>query len=239
MTALAAALLLAFTGCTLSADAQTGERVMRSFDLRGFSAVEVSGDFIVEVAQGPYSVSLDVPEAMEPYLKVGVKNGELEIGYKNMPVKVSRLFRRSDYRSVAKVSLPDPEEIDLSGACTLTAQDLDCKNLSVDLSGAGRMEISGRFGQLTLDCSGASECTLSGSAKLFSLDCSGASKIFAEELECRKAGIELSGASSTTVCAKEELDIECTGASKVAYKVEDDTIVRIESSGASKITRIK
>jgi|GEM_PF-1053978 len=239
MIILAAALSLAFTGCYQNAVAQTGERVMRSFDLRGFNAVEVSGDFIVELSQGPYSVSLDVPEAFEPYLKVGVKDGELKIGYKDMPMKASRLFKRSDYRTLAKVSLPHPEELNLSGACTLTALDLDCTNLAVDLSGAGKMEISGKFGQLTLDCSGASECTLSGSAKLFKLDCSGASRIKAEELVCRKADIELSGASSTSVCATKELDIDCSGASKLAYKVEDDTIVRYESSGASKITRIK
>ena len=236
---LAAAFSLAFTGCNLNAIAQTGKRVMRTCDVRGFNSVEVSGDFIVEVSQGAYSVSLDIPEELEPYLKVVVKDGELGIRYQNIPVKLSRLFNRSDYRSVASISLPELEELDISGACALTASDLKCSNLSVSLSGACKAELSGKFGQLAMDCSGASECSLSGTAKLFRLECTGASKTLAEDLVCRKAEAKLTGASTTIVCATKELDINCTGAGKVQYRVEDDTIVRVESSGASKITRIK
>ena len=236
---LAAVFSLALTGCNFNAFAQTGERVMCSYDLRAFNAVEISGDFIVEVSQGAYSVSLDIPKELESYLKVAVKDGVLSVRYKDIPVKLSRIFSRSDYRTVAKVSLPEVEVLDISGACALTASDLKCSNLSVSLSGACKAELSGKFGQLAMDCSGASECSLSGTAKLFQLECTGASKTLAEDLVCRKAEAKLTGASTTIVCATKELDINCTGAGKVQYRVEDDTIVRVESSGASKITRLK
>ena len=225
-------------GITLFAQTRTGSRAAKAYDLQGFNAIEVSGDFKVNVNQGPYNVMLDVPEELESYLKVFVKDGELKIYYNNPPMKIKRLLEREDYISIAKISLPDVEEIEVSGASRLVAKGLRAANLSIDCSGASRFDLDGEFGRLGIDCSGASKGVVIGKAKIAELDASGASSIDALELVARKAVMDASGASKSTVNAVDRLEIDCSGASSARYKVEENTIVRVESSGASSIKRL-
>ena len=235
-----AALSLTLTSCVFNVNAstQTGERSAKEYSLRGFNSLEVSGDFIVNVAQGPYNVFLDIPAEFEQYLHFHIHDKKLHLSYENVPVKLRRLLNRKDFRSVANISLPDVKGIDVLGACDLKAIGLDVRELDIDCQGACKMEVEGSFGDLDVECSGATSLLLSGNAESFEVDCEGASKVKAAELICEKASVELNGASYASVRAIEHLDLECNGASKIEYKVEDDTIVRIESSGASKIVRV-
>lgn len=212
---------------------------MRNYALREFTALQVSGNFIVEVNQGDFSVSLDVPEDMERYLNVSVKDGELIIGYEHMPFKLRRLVELKKYKSIAKIVLPQPEEISVSGATKLVAKDIKAVNLSIGCSGASNLDVSGEFGQLEVDCSGACNSRFSGTARILDLSLSGAGKTDALDLVCNNAKLETSGASASAVYATDRLQIDCSGASKVSYKIEDGTRLEVESSGASKISRIR
>lgn len=230
---------LAFLFGSCSTTVPSGERISKSFDFASFNSIDISGNFEVELSQGEYSIFVDVPKEFEPYLRVRLHEGELNIYYDQTPMKLSRIIGSNGWFSVAKISLPKIEEIEISGASSLNAQGLKSSNLSIDCSGASRLDVSGDFGMLEIDCSGASRGNVSGEAKIFSLELSGASRFDAEDLLCNKVELELSGASRVSVNALERLDIDCSGASRVDYKIQDDTILQAESSGASKLTRIR
>jgi hypothetical protein len=231
------AFALLFVSC--SGFAQSGERIKMSYNFVDFNSIDISGNFQVELSQGKYSVFVDIPEEFEPYLKVKLRDGELHIYYNKLPFKLRYLIGRRGWFSIAKISLPKIEEIELSGASSLDAQDLKSSNLSIDCNGASKVDVSGDFGMLEIDCSGASRGDISGNAKIFRLEVSGASRIDAENLLCNKAELDISGASRASVNALDRLEIDCSGASSVAYKIKDDTLLQAESSGASNLTRIR
>ena len=224
----------AFLFVSCSSYAQSGERIKMSYNFKDFNSIDISGNFQVELSQGQYSVFVDIPEEFEPYLKVKLRDGELHIYYNKLPFKLRYLIGRGGWFSIAKIS-----EIELSGASSLDAQDLKSSNLSIDCSGASKVDVSGDFGMLVIDCSGASRGDISGEAKIFRLEVSGASRIDAEKLLCNKAELDVSGASRASVNALDRLEIDCSGASSVAYKIKDDTLLQAESSGASNLTRIR
>lgn len=218
--------------------AQTVERTTKEYKLKGFNAIDVSGNFQVNVKQGAYSVKLDIPEELVDYIEVVVKNEELKIYYRKMPAKIKNVFGRDKRTTIVDISLPQVEDMSISGAGELIALDLESSNLDVSCSGASKVSISGEFGALDLDCSGASKGIVSGNAVKFKLDASGASSVDALELQSISASVDASGASKASVSVSERLILKATGASKIDYRSNDDTMLQVNSSGASSIKKL-
>ena len=232
-------LALAFSVFSASALVQSERRFQKDYKISGFNAVDISGDFIVEISQGPYAVSLDLPEEYAKHVVVRLDEDELEIYYNERTMGVKHFLNRSKLRSYARISLPSPEEISISGATKLDMQKIKVSNLSIDCDGASEMKLSGDFGMLDFECSGAFKGSVSGTARVFDVEMSGAANLDAMDLVSNRADVEMSGAGGLKVNATDNLSLECSGASKVEYKILDDTILRVENSGASKISRVR
>lgn len=236
---LLSATIIALCSCGFPSSKTTGQGdgtpIDKDFVLSGFDAVDVSGAFELILEQGDFSVAVEIPDYLEPYLDVRVLGHTLEISYKRVPMNLRNL---SKGRSVARVSMPRIRDIDISGACTLDAAGIDSPDLDIDASGASKVRLSGTFGELSLECTGASSAVIEGSAREFDLDCSGASKTDAKEFVAERADVEVSGASRAIVNAVVKLDVDCSGASNVQYIVTPKTILRVESSGASSVNAL-
>ena len=68
------------------------------------------------------------------------------------------------------------------------------------------------------------------------IEASGASKINAENLKVANADVDISGATSVTVNATEEVKAEASGASKINYVGEPKNVIK-DVSGASKVSQ--
>lgn len=223
-----------FTSSRSAGSDGSGTFVSKEYSLSGFDALDFSGAFELEITQQEdYSIELEVPDYLEPYLRVSVNGHTLHIGYRQVPVKLRKL--RSE-RSRARIGMPHIGEVDMSGASKLMAADLNSPELEIECSGASEIQLSGKFGKFSLSCSGASKSSLEGSADEMELECSGASRIEAVNFLAKRVDIEVSGASSATVNASESLEIECSGASRIRYKASPETRLRVSSSGASKVS---
>ena len=173
--------------------------------------------------------------------------GQQQLGSEEMFIDLSGASRLKSMAAEGKGSL----SIGLSGASRVEMQ-ADFKAIHVDVSGASKLELTGKADRLRLGCSGASNCDFSGDFQNADIDLSGSSKMkmngktgslqlgqsgatsFTSNGETARADVDLSGASKARLTVTERLDYELSGASTLRVK---DLGARItgEQSRGSKI----
>ena len=174
----------------------------------GFTGVDVGGVFQVEITAGKdYAVEVEADDNLLQYIKTEVDGDVLRV------TTTERL--KSHNAILVRVSAPDIDHVDASGAS------------KVSLTGVNNSE-------LTLDTSGASKVSLTGETGALKINVSGASKIDADTLKAENANVDASGASKVSVFVTGRLTSEASGASKIGYK-GNPTSVDKNSSGASTI----
>jgi hypothetical protein len=175
--------------------------------LSGFRSVETGGVFQVEIiAQKDFSVEVEADDNLLPLVSTEVDGGVLRIRTEG------RVRTRNPIR--VRISAPDIEKLDVSGAANVT------------ISGVSN---SG----LVIGSSGASKVTAIGQTSKLKVDVSGASKINAEELKAEDTVIEASGASYITVNVSGDLTSDISGASKVVYSGTPKNVYTKKSGAGS------
>lgn len=187
----------------------SGNIITENRDIKGFRAIDVSGVFQVEItAQKEFSVQVEADDNLVPLIKTEVNDGVLEISTEKRV--------RSSKKLVVRITAPDIDRIEASGATTVRLADVKNSALAIDTSGASKVGIAGVTEKLTVEVSGAS-------------------KIDASELNAVDASVDASGASNVSVSVSGELKADASGASKVTYSGSPKNIDK-RSSGASKIS---
>jgi hypothetical protein len=177
-------------------------------DIKDFRSIDVSGVFNVEiVAQKDFSVQVEADDNLIPLIKTEVNDGVLEISTEKRV--------KSSTRMTIRISAPDIEKIEASGATVVSLADLKNSGLTIDTSGASKIKLAGETSDLNVDVSGAS-------------------KIDAENLQAIDAVVDASGASRVLVNVSRELRADCSGASSVIYSGTPSNIQK-KTSGASSI----
>lgn len=188
----------------------SGKIITQQRDLKGFTAVDVGGVFQVEItAQRDFSFEIETDENLLPLITTEVRNGVLSI-------EAEKKLSPTDQIKV-RISAPDIDKLDVSGAAHLTLNGVKNSGLSVEASGASKLKIAGETTKLTVDVSGAS-------------------KLDAEELKASNAALEASGASKIDVNVSEDLSVDASGASKIFYTGTPASINK-KTSGASRISQ--
>ncbi len=177
-------------------------------DATGFSSVEVGGVFEVEItAQKDYSVVVEADDNLLPLIKTEVSGGVLEISSEK------KLSTKNPIR--VRISAPDVENLEISGASKVSLSDLKNAALAVNSSGASKISLAGETSKLTIDVSGAS-------------------KIDAENLRTEDAAIDASGASHVSVNVSGTLRADASGATKIIYSGSPRNVEK-KTSGASSV----
>lgn len=177
-------------------------------DAKGFKSIDVGGVFQVEIRSGSdFEVEVEADDNLLQYVKTEVSGDELKITTE-CRIKSSQPLR-------VRVTAPNIENIDASGASNVTFVDVKNSSLSIDTSGASKVKLAGQTSSLTIDVSGASG-------------------IDAQELKAENATVDASGASSVRVFVSNRLVSHASGASKIGYS-GNPTSIEKTSSGASKI----
>lgn len=174
-----------------------------------FKSVDVGGVFQVEItAQKDYSVEVSADDNLLQYIKTEVEGDTLKISTEK------RI--NSQTPIIVRISAPNIEHVDASGASKVTVNGLKNSKFGLDTSGASKVDLSGETASLTIDVSGAS-------------------KIDAENLIAARANVGASGASKVTLNASEELIADASGASKISYAGNPKNVEK-KSSGASSVS---
>lgn len=199
-----------FTNFSLKAGSVKGSGHMATEhrDLTDFRKIDVSGVFQVEiVAQKDFSVEIEADENLLQYIKAEVHRGELKLSTErklstNNPIRV-------------RITAPDIEAIDSSGAANVVLSDLKNGGIEIDSSGASKIKISGETAKLIVDVSGATQVNADG-------------------LTAENATVEASGASTVELVVIGTLKTDASGASTIRYAGSPREVVK-KSSGASTV----
>jgi hypothetical protein len=177
-------------------------------DVSHFTGVDVGGIFHVEIVSGrDYAVEVQADDNLLQYIKTDVEGDVLKIQ------TTERINSRSPIR--VRISAPNIENIDASGACKISVTGVKNSSLDIDTSGASKLKVEGETSQLNVEVSGASS-------------------IDAESLKARMATVDASGASSVNLFVTERLLSDASGASKIAYSGSPANVEK-KATGASRV----
>lgn len=187
-TALSSCTIVGLGGTTGSGTVKTETR-----NVSDFTKVQFSGIGTLNVTQtGTESLQVSADDNLLPLLTSTVNNGTLELGVK------SGYVITPNKSIVFTLTVKQLEGVTLSGAGEINAKDFTASALSVTLSGAGRM-------------------TISGSAQSQSAVVSGVGSYDAKDFKTNTTQVTISGTGSATVFASQTLNATVSGAGSVTY----------------------
>lgn len=229
-----------------------GNMKTKEFSLSGFTRVDVSGAFNVEIIQGDtFSVSVTADDF--PHTRVEVVRDTLRIGRQGiewfapfhgqptaritMPALYGVAFSGASKGSIQNFVSTEDLTVKVSGASNLEARNVSAGNIEIEVSGASTLtgEIKGA-GNAKIEATGASKLELSGMANGIDLEVNGASKVELSKFPVKNANIGISGASNSTVNLNGKLDANVSGASNL-YWLGTPIMGDIQTSGASNLRR--
>lgn len=187
-----------------------GSGVMKSEkrEVSGFSKIDGSGAINVEVSiQENFNVEIEADDNLLQYIKTEIDGDSLKI------YSEGRLSHQNPVN--VKIGMPALNGLEISGASKATAANITGEEISLNASGASRINISGEVKNLQSKANGASA-------------------IDAESLKTENAEVKVNGASKTTVFATNDLIAKANGASRIVYVGEPANIEQ-KSNGASSI----
>lgn len=186
----------------------SGRMASKVREISDFHGVDVGGVFHVEITSGKgYAVEIEADDNLLPLITTEVKRGVLRI-------KTERKLSSENPMRV-RISAPDIDSLDVSGAAKVTVADLKNERIAVDSSGAAKIKLTGETTNLTVDVSGATQ-------------------VEADALIAGNANVEASGASQVDVNVSGELRTDASGASKISYSGNPANVVT-KKSGASSV----
>ena len=215
--------------------------ITKDYDVTGFTGLEVSG--IVEVVlkkSDTYKVSVSIPESLEKYLIVRVREGELKIALTNLNERMA--FKTKDVEVIATIEMPMLRSLEMSGATKLSCSDtfdVGDHTFKMELSGASkvnRLDLVGR--DLDLEMGGATYLNLSGKFHEVEIEAGGASKC-EMDIDALKVAQELSGAAKVKLVGEYgDVVVDATGAAALNAKGNAENM-RVTGSGAAKVEVIE
>jgi hypothetical protein len=230
------AVILSTLACTVSLPTTTrlvgsGDIVTVEPDVADFDRLEISHAFETTITQGDVtSVVIRIDDNLEPYLRVEQQGRTLAIGLAD---EVGLGFLTATLE--ADITMPSLVALEASGASQAMLIDIvSGDDVSLDASGASRIEGELEAARLDLILSGASAASLRGTAEDLHLDASGASTADMERFPVADASVVVSGASSASVDVSGTLDVDASGASHVTYS-GSPSLGEVNISGASSI----
>ncbi|MGE5681054.1 MAG: head GIN domain-containing protein [Bacillota bacterium] len=179
-------------------------------NLDKFSAVEVGGAFYVDIVNGESpSIQLSGDDNILPLIKTEVRDNTLYITTKKSinPKKKMRL----------RIATENLERVDESGACDVNITNVNSDRFIMDISGASKINVSGKTRELMLDLSGAG-------------------KVNARDLIAEKADVEISGAAKAEVYVSEDLRADISGVGNLDYYGNPKKISK-DISGVASVTQ--
>ena len=204
----------------------------KKFSVSGFNKLAMGSAFKIDVKQGSkYSVTVSGRSEDIEDLESNVSGGELKIRYKG------NNWGKNRKTVNVSIMMPNLEGVDFSGASTVNvAKFSGTKNMDIEVSGASRVNMELSAQKVSMDLSGASSLVLTGNCDILNGEVSGASTFKGRDFPAKEVNIDASGASSAAVVASASVHAEASGASSIRYSGNAKD-VHSSTSGASSIKR--
>lgn len=207
----------------------SGNLVTEEKDFSGFSEIEASGVYDLEISRGDsFSTVITVDDNLLDHVGITQDGQRLKLFLKNLSLTGPVTIK-------AKITMPELRELHVGGACKANVQGFESSgNLNLEASGASNLRGHVEAGSLRVETSGASRVTLDGSADDVGIYASGASHLEMAGFTAGTANVQMSGASGGELTVTERLDTDLSGASWLTYH-GNPTLGRTQTSGGSQL----
>ncbi len=222
-------LMALFTGCTMDiGERGDGNIVTESMDVDDFNAILLRGGFeVILVESSSPGVTITTDQNLMDLIEVEVSNGVLEIS------SMGRI--RPSEGSTIRISYAELNRIEVAGAAEVKAENIiSGREFSLQMSGAGEVDLEVDLQYLQMDISGAGSIDLSGSADRQRVSMSGAGGYDGKDLRSHECTISISGVGGASVFADEKITASVSGVGGVEY-YGNPADVRTDVSGLGSI----
>lgn len=187
---------------------------IQEIPVEAFDRIDAQGGFQVELMiADTHSVRVEGPEDRVENLEVRVVDGELYLDWERRGLWRWNRNNRGESLTVL-VTAPSITMLDISSAVTLNGSGLADTDLTLDISSAGRVSLTGTCNQLSADVSSAA-----------SLDTRG--------LECLTVAVDASSAAEAEVFASQSVVADASSAASVTIYGDPESVVSDTSSAGS------
>jgi len=223
-TVIFTAIIMIFSGCVfinIGNDSSFGDSIQASGDretyeliIGAFNKIKIEGNCEVRYNNGnSNTVTLLVQPNVREYFSIETVNGELI-------VKTTRRINYGPNKGPAlTVYSPALDQVTIDGAGVFTANEkITTDSLAINISGAAAGKAELDVNNLTVIITGAGSLELSGRADVSALTLSGAGSYNALTLATRDATVNMAGVGYAGVNSSDILRINANGAGSVEYK---------------------
>ena len=220
------AVIIAFTGCVAvnisgsGGIAGKGQPETFEYKVGQYNKIKVSGFCEIQYYNGNNAAGASsdtVTLTIQPNLR---EHYTIEVIDNELIVSASTKIRyNSTNTPVLKIYTPELNRLNIDGACNFITHDrIASGSLELAIRGAGISRAELDVESLYVDLSGAGKFELSGKADIAVLNLSGAGELNALPLQTRDAAVRLSGAGAIKVSCSGNLRVNANGAGSVEYR---------------------
>ncbi len=197
--------------------------------IKSIKKVIVTGALNVDIIQGKTNeIRLLCSPEDEKYFSYDIKNGDLILTCKNEGGNFSNGAMK------VELTLDNLEEIYCTGATNVTSNGkIQGKSLAIKVTGASDVTLDLDVVEVTLAITGASNLKLTGKANQLDIRSTGASDLSTDLMQVEKATVHATGASTVSVQVSKEINASATGGSTIYYKGEGVMKTQAVTGGAT------
>jgi Putative auto-transporter adhesin, head GIN domain len=217
--------VLGLISCVRELDPGPLQNDERDFAILDFDRIDMGDAFVITVEQSPvYSVHVRGDRRNLDDLAVVKIGSTLNVHYGN--------HREHEHTTYITIRMPVIKGANLSGASSSTISGFKgVDGMELILSGAAISQLNIELKLLTINLSGASRLTVSGKTDAITAKASGASELYAYSFSAIAADVDASGASKVNVYASQSLKAVASGAGIIYYRGEPSVNVSVSGAG--------
>jgi putative autotransporter adhesin-like protein len=228
---ISAASLSLLSSCRFGCIKGSGRLATENHKVADFTRLEVGGGFKVNLKQdSSLNLSVTADDNLLKYIHIDSDGGLLHIYSK-------KNFCNSGEMAI-NIGVKNLEVLKGSGAVDYVSDGkLNTKDLKIELTGAGKVDLDLTAANVSTTGSGATEINLKGQATSHRIELTGTGKVHALDFVVGKYDIRTTGASDCEVNVLNELNVNTTGASDIKYRGNPSN-VNSSKTGASTLTKV-
>ena len=209
-------LALTISACSNWSNFGSGKIVSEERSVDDFDSIYVRGEGTVYLTQGDeVFVTVETDDNLVGRVYTEVKGRTLDLRY------ASGLFGthlRPTQGYIYHITVPELENITISGSAVVFADSVVTKRLNLDVTGSGQVDIDDlNAGEVQANITGEGKIKLSGEADTQRVSVTGDGIFDGRNLEAGYVNVNTKGSSTVTVWATDALDISVVGDGKVQY----------------------
>jgi hypothetical protein len=221
--------VIAITGCDKKNIGGNGVVITQERKINGFKAVNIKGAYDIYLKKGNIdNVVIEADSNLIPIIVTELNDSVLSI------YNTKTIIRSKELKVI--ITCPELNSLDFSGATELTCDsDLLFKDLNINISGAGKIDMGLKADNLNAIVSGGAIINFRGKTINSNISITGAGNIDAQKFETDNCKIDISGFGRAKLNVIKKLEVNISGYGKVDYTGNPE--IKQSITGAGKIRK--